>query len=205
MKYVCGPEHDQKSIEITLPYLRKNIGMFVSGGLDSALLYYLLLIENIKENSKHFIVPFVIEREEGSKYFAVPVIKHIHRLLNLPEPDLYFLDIGKLNPHMQVSAAIDLAYNLGCDIVYTGAIEQLEIHSDGWERPRIKENYNFKAPFLTINKSHVIDLIKQLTLDSLFYITYACVQDQGRCNMCNGCNERSWGFEQNNIQDPGRL
>jgi hypothetical protein len=205
MKYICGPEHDKREIDISLPYVPKNIGVFISGGMDSAVLYYLLLKENISQNNRHFIVPFVIAREEGSKYFAVPVIRHIHRLLNLPKPEIYFLDIEKLEPHRQVVAGIDLAYSIGCEVVYTGAIEQLAIHAIGWDRPQLKETYNFKAPFLSINKSHIISLISQLGLESIFYITYACVQDKGRCNQCNGCNERAWGFRENNLIDPGNL
>jgi len=57
-----------------------------------------------------------------------------------------------------------------------------------------------------LNKSHIIDLVIKFNQQSLFHITHSCSsQELGRCNVCNGCNERQWGFDQLGQTDPGTI
>ena len=70
MNIICGPKNDQRTVTITLPQNKSRIGVFVSGGLDSAILYYLLLLENKLTGNIHEITPLSVMRKEGSKYFS---------------------------------------------------------------------------------------------------------------------------------------
>ena len=91
-------------------------------------------------------------------------------------------------------------------MVYLGLIEQLPQHMVGWQPILYKERPQFKAPMSVLNKSHIIDLVIKLNQQSLFYITHSCsVQELGRCNTCNGCNERQWGFDQLGQTDPSMI
>ena len=74
MIYECGPAHDRRSFNIQLPEWKK-LGVLISGGIDSALLYYLLLKEIQDQHTDHTVVPIYITRKEGSRYYAVPVIE----------------------------------------------------------------------------------------------------------------------------------
>ena len=44
-KYIveCGPDSDKRTLKIYLDPFRRRVGILISGGMDSALLYYLLI------------------------------------------------------------------------------------------------------------------------------------------------------------------
>jgi hypothetical protein len=199
----CGSTGDKRTLSFSLPEEKKRIAMFISGGIDSALLYFLLLEENKKLDNLHEITPFSIIRKEGSRYFANLVVAHVHSFYNIPYQDPIIVGDNTLPEHQQVKSGAYDARALGYDIVYLGLIEQLPQHMIGWFPIPYKESDRFKAPMHLLNKSHIIDLVIKLNQQSLFYITHSCsTQEIGRCNICNGCNERKWGFDQLNQIDP---
>jgi asparagine synthetase B (glutamine-hydrolysing) len=90
----CGPDNDRRILSLSLPKYHKiqpwnkNLGVLVSGGIDSALLYYLLLKQNQEQGNTHNIKAYTILRKEGSRQYALPVINYINSLFNLPEQEL---------------------------------------------------------------------------------------------------------------------
>ena len=68
MNIICGPNNDLRTVNIQLPTKASKLGVLVSGGIDSAILYYLLLLENQLRGNIHKILPISIIRKEGSKY-----------------------------------------------------------------------------------------------------------------------------------------
>ena len=208
MNIQCGTNNDLRTISITLPKKESRIAVLVSGGLDSAILYYLLLLENKLRGSIHEIVPISVMRKEGSKYFSSLVIGHVNQMFQLPYSDPIIVGDNTLAEEEQVKSGVNHAIELGFDIVYAGVIEQLPQHMVNWQPIPSKETARFKIPFQSINKSHIIDIIVKFKQEPLFYITHSCSGEQsqiGRCNGCNGCNERSWGFDQLKIIDPGTI
>jgi len=206
MILACGCETDRRTFELELPFDPLKIAIFISGGLDSAVLYYLLLEENRRVGGVHDIVPLTVLRKEGSKHFAKPVIAHVRSMFDLPYIDPIIVGNNTLPEEQQVKSGVHDAWRLQFDRAYTGLIQQLPQHMVGWQPIPYTETDKFKAPLSKLNKSHIVDLCSQLQLESLFYITHSCsAQEIGRCNQCNGCNERSWGFEQLSLTDPGRI
>lgn len=208
MNIICGPKNDQRTIKITLPKNKSRIGVLVSGGIDSAILYYVLLLENKLRGNIHEIVPISIMRKEGSKYFSSLVVGYINPQFQLVFQDPQIVGDNTLPEDQQVKSAVDEAIALGFDIVYAGVIQQLPQHMVNWEPIPSRETARFKTPFLNINKSHIIDMIIKFKQETLFYITHSCSSENyqiGRCNGCNGCNERSWGFAQLELTDPGTI
>jgi hypothetical protein len=206
MILICGHQTDQRSLTLELPTNPLKIAIFISGGIDSAVLYYLLLKENARMDNIHNIVPLTVLRKEGSKHFAKPVIAHVRAMFGLSYIDPMIVGNNTLPEDQQVKSGVHDAWRLNFDRAYSGLIEQLPQHMIGWQPIPYTETDKFKAPFSKLNKSHIIDLCIQLQLESLFYITHSCsAQEIGRCNQCNGCNERSWGFGQLGITDPGRI
>jgi hypothetical protein len=203
MNIICGPINDQRTVTIELSPKKETLGVFVSGGIDSAILYYLLLKENIALNNLHDIIPFTIFRKEGSSYAAAPVIEHVHFSLGLPLKSALKVGDNTLPEHQQVGSGMQEAYKAGISRVYGGLIQQLPQHLIGWDAVKFRESEKFKAPFQHLNKSHIIDLVRKFDQECLYHITHSCCYDVGRCNVCNGCNERAWGFEQLGIIDPG--
>jgi hypothetical protein len=200
----CGPPEDRRRLTFRLDFLRRRVGVLVSGGLDSALLYYLLVRLNHENNWSHEITPYTILRKEGSPEFAPLVINYIDSLFGLPKRELSIVGDNTLPENKQVeSGVVEILKNQG--IVYLGLIENLEIHTVGWNTPTIwKDSEIRKYPLKHLNKSHIIDLIYQCNQEYLFEITHSCIFPSGRCNECNGCNERNWGFMQLGKTDPGK-
>jgi len=208
MNIICGPEDDKRTVSITLPVQKSRIGVLVSGGLDSAILYYLILLENKLIGNIHEVLPITVMRKEGSKYFSSLVIGHVNQKFQIPYSDPLIVGDNTLPEELQVKSAVNEALANGFDLVYAGVIEQLPQHMINWQPIPSKETARFKTPLQSINKSHIIDMIVKLKQQPLFYITHSCAGEQsqiGRCNGCNGCNERSWGFDQLGLTDPGTI
>jgi hypothetical protein len=207
MKITCGPEHDRRTVDFTLPAEKKKIAVFVSGGIDSAIIYYLLEKVNHSMNCIHEIVPVSIIRKEGSRHFSKLVAAYVQDCFRMPFKDPIIVGDNTLPEDQQVASGVFEALdNLGFDVAYTGLIQQLPIHMVNWKPIPWEESDQFKAPLKDLNKSHVIELIYQLQHQSLFHITHSCaVWELGRCRECNGCNERQWGFDQIGREDPGTI
>ena len=208
MNIQCGPTDDLRTVSITLPDTKSRIGVFVSGGIDSAILYYLLLLKNKEIGNLHEVLPLTIIRKEGSKYFSNLVVGHVNQEFQIPYNSPIIVGNNTLPEEEQVKSGVNQALNAGFDIVYAGVIEQLPQHMINWQPIPSKETLRFKTPFQLINKSHIIDLVLKYKQETLFYITHSCAGEQsqiGRCKGCNGCNERAWGFSQLGLTDPGTL
>ena len=206
MKITCGSGSDVRTVTINLPPTHSKIAMFVSGGLDSAILYYLLLKANAEMDNIHYIHPFVIARTEGSKHFTRPVIAHIHSQFNMPYTEPKLVGDPSLPGHMQVRSGGESAIHMGYTQLYGGLISQLPEHKIDEEPADVVEDDIVKLPFAGINKSHVVDLILQFKQEPLFYLTHSCsILEIGRCHTCNGCRERTWGFSQLGLVDPGTI
>jgi hypothetical protein len=215
MIITCGPSDDKRTITITLPEEKTKIGVLVSGGLDSAILYYLMLLENKNTGNLHEILPISMLRSEGSRYFSNIVVGHVNAAFKIPFNEAQLVGDNTLPDDQQVKSAVEQALNVeGFQIIYAGLIEQLPQHMVDWKPIPSKENKRFKTPLVTFNKSHIIDLIVQFKQEPLFYITHSCSIQKfqvGRCTTvrkyggCNGCNERAWGFSQLGLTDPGTI
>lgn len=206
MNIICGPESDKRTVKINLPKEKSKIGVLISGGIDSAILYYVMLAENQLRNNLHEVLPISIMRAEGSEYFSKLVVASMNEKFKLENIESTIVGDPTLPDDQQVKSGVDDALNLGFDLVYAGVIEQQEEHMIGWVPPPSGETKRFKTPFKNINKIHIIDLVNKFNQEDLFYITHTCnVYKVGRCHRCNGCNERAWGFAQLGLTDPGTI
>lgn len=207
MIITCGPEHNQHTLTIELPTEeRLKIAVMISGGIDSAILYYLLLQENKNIGNIHEIVPVAIERKEGSKYFSRLVVAQLQMFFNLPLVSPTIVGDPTLEEKDQVRSGVIDVWRLGFNRCYIGVIEQQPEHMIGWEQPIIRETHRLKFPLEALNKTHILDLVIKLDQSPLFNITHTCnIHEIGRCNRCNGCRERAWGFEQLGLTDPGTI
>lgn len=202
-KEVVGSTHDLRELTVEIPMQQSTIGVFVSGGIDSALLYY--LIKKYNNNKFHRIIPFVIDRFDTSIFHATNVINYVNNVTqHITHP--YIITINERDSNKQVRDAFLQIKNLNLvDILYIGVIEILDIHKKHViNYPNPLETDYVKFPLQKLNKSHVIDCILKLKQNFLFKITHSCVYDT-KCNNCNRCNERLWGFNELGLQDPGKI
>jgi hypothetical protein len=98
------------------------------------------------------------------------------------------------------------AVHMGYDLIYGGVITQLPEHIIGYDPAPVEEDEIGRLPFKHLTKGYIIDLILRHKQEALFYITHSCsILEIGKCDTCNGCNERNWGFEQCGLTDPGTI
>jgi len=216
MKIECGPKHDLRIFELNLPnfpYIDKpwleklwmktnnfikgnKIGCLVSGGADSALLYFLMLEENRKTGNKYEIIPYTILRI-GAKKPAQNVINWIHKFYNIPEIQLNIIGDPDLPEIQQVNSGIFEILGSKVDYVYLGIIADRPEHYINWDNVKFEETVQRKYPFLNLEKSHIIDLYYKKKLKELFDLTRSCnIGEDEPCGHCNGCMARIWGIEQ---------
>jgi len=206
MNIICGPENDKRTVSIQLPDKNSRIGVLVSGGIDSAILYYLLLLENQFRGNRHKILPISLIRKEGSKYFSSLVVGAVNQQFSIPFAEPQLFGNNTLPEEKQIKSLVDQALAKDFDTVYAGVIEQLPQHMVDWQPIPSKETARFKTPFQSVNKSHIIDMVIKFKQETMFYITHSCADADyqvGRCGRCNGCNERTWGFKELGLCDPG--
>ena len=206
MKIECGPAGNIRTLNFELPNISSRIAVCISGGIDSAIMYYLILEENRRLGNLHKIVPVTVLREEGSKHFANLVVGHVLASFGKQHENALVLGDPSLPDDQQVRSAVRHAHRLGFDRTYVGIIDELPEHYIGWTRPDFPENDFFKTPLSNLQKLHVLNLVIQFNQQELFHITHACCKFPiGRCGACNGCNERRWGFNQLALIDPSML
>lgn len=201
-RFNLGPIHDQRILEIQLPLEPKKIAVLVSGGLDSAILYYVIKKINQEIGNIHDITHLVVRRAEGSIDYAPKVIQYIKDIFNEPMEPIEFIDTGKVPVHLQLPYSINISNaKEKFDKIFIGVIETREEHAININIPKVKTDSNLIVyPFYKLQKSHIIDLILKTNQTALFKLTISC-DDMTLCGKCNGCRERAWGFQEMNIID----
>ena len=206
MNFLCSILNNDRVVQINLPDTPTKIAVFVSGGLDSAILYYLILKAYFDQGIAHQISPLVVNRTEGSRYFSSLVVAHVHSQFNIPYVDPILVGDPSLPGHLQVLSGGQSAQHMGFKQLYGGVITQPPEHTIGYDPYPAEETDVIKLPFKDLTKGYIIDLIARNKQEALFYLTHSCsVLEIGKCNTCNGCNERNWGFAQAGLVDPGTI
>lgn len=216
MQLTLGPSHDRRIFSMTLPitpkfnnsrlkklWLKTNkmlegnkIACLVSGGMDSALLYFLLLEENFKTGNHFIITPYTILRM-GAENPANNVIKWIHDYYKIPKVDLNIVGDPTLPENQQVDSGIHAIIGKVSDFLYIGIIDDRPEHYIDWDKVTFVESYQIRYPFLNLQKSHIIDLyIQKNILELIALTTSCCTSGEISCGICNGCAARDWGFNQ---------
>jgi len=184
--------------------LHRRIGVLVSGGLDSALLYYLIRKLTLSDD-RYSVIPYTIIRNDGSSRYAQPVIDYVHEILGVEQQYATKLDIDETDSELQVAAGMRELRNTDRNLIYIGIIQTLEEHAlHDVPKPYVPTNSElFNYPLKDLNKAHIVQLIVQLGLEKLFTLTHSCVYDiDTPCGVCNRCNERDWAFTQIGLIDP---
>lgn len=197
----CGYGIYNTKFRFNLSFVQRRLGVLVSGGLDSAILYYLV---RTLADERYTVTPFVINRNDKADSFALNVINYVNTFLNKPNQDITYVDINETDSNLQVWAGTKKIEELNVNKIYVGLIQTLPEHALNVPTPVIPaESLKTTYPFRNLNKSHIVDMIFKLGLEELFKITHSCVYNNTRCNVCNRCNERRWAFNELGKTDMG--
>jgi len=196
MRLISDINGDARTIAINLT-LRRRIGVLVSGGLDSALLYFLVKKLTLLDD-RYNVIPYTIARNDGSMRSAQPVIDYLHEVLGAPYQNFTKISITETNSELQVTAGIRELYNTDRNIIYIGIIQTLKEHAlHGVPKPYVPiDTELLNYPLKNLTKAHVVQLIIELGLEKLFTLTHSCVYNIDiPCGTCNRCNERNWALK----------
>lgn len=187
-------------------------GILLSGGLDSAVLLFLLMTEykniGIAPNIKIFTVP----KADCSYKYVPEIINEINQKFesNLQPTTL----VGSSEDHHTVQVK-----NATKDVFESETIDELFIATnqnppeEEFDYTQFKNGANIRykeltdkihQPFLFLQKSHIIDFMFQYGAEKLSTLTHSCIKmTDTRCTVCFPCKEREWAFFKNQKEDLG--
>jgi hypothetical protein len=192
----------------------KKIGVLLSGGMDSAIMLFLLLKE-IKDNNLtvDLTVYNVPNVNDNAAVYAGNIVEFLEKYFNT---DIKFKSIG--NGHAEPlklirQPAAEILATKEIDIIYSGQ-NQFPPEARLWTAyksaqgkfirrdPRLPDPDNVRFPFVKLYKNHILDLYRQFNILELAAITHSCTaQKTGTCKECLWCVERTWAFTQLGLTD----
>ena len=201
--------------EISIKNLDTNVNViFVSGGIDSAL-----LLELYTKHDVH-IVPYYIDRGKPKEYEAAKRINDkVNERYNL-QRELKIAHVGHDNSHNGnplVKACMKIGYEK-IDKIISGDNTNPPYQNPTNPPPNRtspKDMYKYpkwELPLLHVDKSYIIQLCLDIECEWIFELSRSCglyfneCEDLGivRCGECFSCTERSWAFGIVGSKDPGQ-
>jgi hypothetical protein len=196
---------DNTEVEIILNPSTKYAFM-LSGGLDSAVLLYLLM----KNNTEFNIQPFAIKKYDGSHKCLSEILNYLECSTSRLIKDPIFVGDPAEHHDRQSKVAINEINNNYPEYEYiifgTNSNPPESVVLPGLY-PRRTRNHNPKiiTPFRHLYKTHIVDFVFEYGLHYIMDITHSCTeQEDGRCEKCFQCNERAWAFAELNQIDTGK-
>lgn len=216
----CGPLSDRRLLFFNLPINRlqgNSILVSYTGGIDSALMLYLLAKLNNNQSIPYFIQPLVIDNRLGSnedpqnKFAATitevwPRIPDTINSFRKTFPNSQILPLIKrtgdpsLDRSSQIEQTVLKEFKEGqYSFIYSGINEIPGVPEcpGGVDRSSIKKvPLPWKVPFLKLKKTHIMDIIIQLDAFEIFKLCTKCVHHTSLEEVCSGfnCRERWWAL-----------
>ena len=191
MKIICK---DGKEAILDFNQQHKKIGVMLSGGMDSALLLYLILQH--KPRSLDLEVFNVPNPKDNARHFSNKVINWIENNLGCNPINFVHLELGR--PGIVSKGLVDRLYSASNQ-------NPPEILGGPWRRnPNLSQVDSFHLPFIQLYKKHILEIYLKYDIMDLAYITSSCTESTNlRCHECFQCRERAWAFKSLGIKDKG--
>ncbi len=205
---VTTPSQGEQRIVIKQPPFDK-VGLYLSGGLDSALLLELYAREKVN------VTPYYIDRKEPLAHLyhesAIKIIDKVNQThgLNLELVDFEIPMDTDIMGHFIKGREI-LGDRVECMIVGDNIPPPSDITTGTtipWRLP-VSQQFDYpewELPFLHVDKSYIIKLMLDLNCEWILDFSRTCAEDEIlynpnlddqilRCNVCYCCKEREWAF-----------
>ena len=187
-----------------LPDMPTKIGVMVSGGLDSALLLYLLTKENKQKGYPHEIIALTVYKTDNSEGHSKRIVSTIEIMLDTT------ISTSEVGPNVGMPLHEIILSIIDKNIVpllYEGSNAIHESLMDSSPPVRYISPYDtIKQPWAYTTKDAIVKYILDEKLYELINMSHSCGRrdrDSGQCGTCYNCIERAWAFKQNNAQDTG--
>ena len=184
-------------------------GVFLSGGIDSAILFYLMA----KYLESHFFVSTVVRTEDGqdNELNTKNIVSWIKEKTNC---SIIAHEIAHVENKTEARANKErktklLTYQYNLDAWSNGfslnpidpefITEERDVRRDYPGRPPkniIFNNMQSYSPFAKINKKGIAKICTKYNLEELVKLTVSCetIQPPRPCKKCWWCNEKEWAF-----------
>jgi 7-cyano-7-deazaguanine synthase in queuosine biosynthesis len=179
----------------------QTVGIFVSGGLDSAILSKLVLETKQKLNLNTTLTFYTVPRHDDSRLHAMRVLNYLlqhYTFKIVGNPDL-------LHSQQVVSGIKQVLLTDETEIILLGDTTNPIELPDGPDR--IRSNHKkVIQPFFNFTKKDIVKMAIEHEYFDLFNLTHTCTESKLlRCNTCWQCRERAWAFKENNFIDTGTM
>lgn len=177
------------------------IGVYLSGGSDSAILFWLLasqgqhdivLLTVASDDKKFNVEPAYEVANWVKRNTSVTVLEH--RVILAPNLE------SRKKYRDQATDSLTERWNLSCWVSgKTRNPDEKLLHHEQRKQDRDKAmprliHKHFYRPFHNINKSHLEMLYKKYNLNRLHSLTVSCETSYPPCGDCWWCAEREWAF-----------
>jgi hypothetical protein len=211
----AGIANDKREIKIELPPQHRRIGMMLSGGADSAILLYLLALENKAAGWTHDIQPLTVPRTDGAWDYVAGIIGWVNNRLGVHIPPAISVGDPSVHHSQQTNTGEREGRDRhGIEHIFYGSQQHPPVPMPGEYpgRPDRNEYTNNQGivtttcPFALLDKRHTLDLYIQFDCFGLLAITHSCTErTQGRCGACYNCVERAWALAELDVSDSGSM
>ena len=234
MKLLLGSPKLQTEFEFTLPQQKKavanlplarkmnyeinKLGVYLSGGLDSAALLCLILAElQATNNQDNYLVHcFIIDKNEGQAQHALNVIKEAERIFDVNiNFDMYNNEPNDYTKPGRISNTVykkisdqytGMMFYQGLNDIPSADIKTFNSTFEGYKNLTEHSSLSNKPahfPFLKLHKPQILDIFYKLNCESVIQYTQSCTRKpSGQCGECYWCEERSWAFNMLSKTDP---
>ena len=183
------------------------IGLYLSGGPDSAALLCLIVRELIdtKMIDQTPVHCFIVDKGEGQVNCAIDVIKEVERIysVNITYEVIEHLPDSEYPSRLGSRTCQLITDNNPNTIFYQvinnpppAELKKFSVTYRGYGEQEIiwlGNNQLMCFPFLHLHKPQILDVFYKLNCESVIQYTQSCLS-KGRCNNCFSCEERAWGF-----------
>ena len=186
--------HVKDDIEKEIP-LNKKIAVLVSGGWDSAVLWY--LVKSICMERNQECNPFTVPKIDGAEHYANLVLEwSSERLGHATTKTTIVGDVSSDNPSDYVTSGGWDIWNRGLGEHLFSAVNayppnQRSMLPEGYPLPndrfiKTDEHKHLSVPFADFTKDKIVQLGFDLGIaEDIMPITHSCTElDRGRCGNC---------------------
>lgn len=194
-------KNSQQDIFIEFPEYIKNIGIKLSGGLDSAFMLYIVCKYINDEQINTSIVPITIEKSKVKFHYKFSELvinfckkefpnvifkdhKKINQYLNIDHNTTQHIFVDQLRKQKVIDSHFsgvtanppeDIIFKSPDNYIFDPPPERIYKGKLKTQILQIKNNYYLHQPFVNIDKKGIYELYKKFNLlDSLFLLTRSC-------------------------------
>lgn len=185
-----------------------SIGVFLSGGLDSAALLCLILTELKNTESQLPVKCFTVIKDDYGIEYAEKVLvainkkfqTNIQHFTNIVNENKNNYNIGKATFIKLYIQHPNTLFYVALNRMPKNVNFKHKLHTDyGYD----KDKKFFYSPFLFLDKSQILDIFYKINCEDIIPYTYSCTSNSEiPCMDCYSCEEREYGFKMLNKTDP---